>query len=448
MRRAPYINLMKGLIAAWCPSVGVAGGSTVTDRTKYHRDLQLSTYEAGSAFGASGTGVALNFTPGAGGAYTYNISQLPSYGTYQQFTVSAWHNTRSYDDGLGYYWNNAIFEIVTDYTFNGQRFILQNSYDPVGNVSYIFTDGVFAENNLTIPGQLPLNKWVHFCMVIDNWTYRFYIDGKLNQYGTFGIDYVLDYPLFINVGYRDGYDNFDGYIDDLRFYNRMLNEAEIYELASRRGIGLEAKRWRRSLRLPDLSDLWDFADTKKRNQLSVKEEEQIAAQLLKARAPKQPSTEDRKKALEWKRLVFEKINGATTEQELEAVNTVPTESVEVTAAVLAEVERQKEAKRLELEIVRREAELKAAEFDAQLKANEEALYAKLEEQRQALIAAKQLQLETLARHQLAIDAALEQERQALLLAEEADKQAAEFNRKREQRLKRIKALMLLAKLDL
>lgn len=198
----------------------------------------------------------------------------------------------------------------------------------------------------------------------------------------------------------------------------------------------------------DSSDVLKRQRKHQSNQLSQKEEEQIAAQLLKARAPKQPSTEDRKKALEWKRLVFEKINGATTEQELEAVNTVPTESVEVTAAVLAEVERQKEAKRLELEIVRREAELKAAEFDAQLKANEEALYAKLEEQRQALIAAKQLQLETLARHQLAIDAALEQERQALLLAEEADKQAAEFNRKREQRLKRIKALMLLAKLDL
>jgi len=254
MRRKPYINLMKGLIGAWCPSLGATGRIAI-DRTKYHRDLTLTTYENGQGYGARGTGMAFDFQPSFGGAYTYDVSKVPDYSTGQQITVSGWHSLRSLYDGDLYYWNNAIFEIVTSYYDYGQRLILQSTYDPDNNITYVFTDGVFAENNLYIQGAPTLNQWYHYCIVITDQEYRFYLDGNLNQYGMFGFDYLLDPAYFLNVGYRDGYDNYDGHIDDVRLYNRALTGAEVKELASRRGVGLEQRRVRRSvLSLGDTHD--------------------------------------------------------------------------------------------------------------------------------------------------------------------------------------------------
>lgn len=182
--------------------------------------------------------------------------------------------------------------------------------------------------------------------------------------------------------------------------------------------------------------------------LTSRDEEAIVAQLLKARQAKQTVVQKRKRAIEWKQLILAKINNATTEQELENVSTVPIESVEVTAAVLAEIERQKEAKRLELEIIRREAEIKAAEFQAQLKANEDAIYAKVQEQRAALEAAKQLHLRLLQRHQIAVEMARQEELRAFMEAQAAENEFVAFTNKRNQRIKRLKALMWLAKLDI
>jgi len=447
MRRRPYINLMNGLIGAWCPSLGATGRIAI-DRTKYHRDLTLTTYEGGQGYGGSGTGMAFDFQPSFGGAYTYDVSKVPNLNTGQQITVSGWHSPRSLYDGNVYYWNNAIFEIVTNFENYGQRLILQSSYDPNLNITYVFTDGVFAENNLYIQGALTLNQWYHYCVVITGFEYRFYLNGNLNQYGTFGADYLLDSAYFLNVGFRDGYDNYDGHIDDVRLYNRALTGAEVKELASRRGIGLEQQRWRRRLRLPDLSDLLDLSDLRrKQNALSQKEEENIAAQLLKARQKTKYRQEQVKKAVDWKKLFLDKINGVTTEAELDSL-VAPIESVEATAAVLAEIERQKELKRAELETLKKEAELKLLELKAEAEAKESQLKAKIDEQRAQVEAAKALQMQMLERYMVAQRAAADEEARAAYEASVAEKAYLEFKQKRDNRIKRLKALMWLTKLDL
>jgi hypothetical protein len=436
---------MNGLIGAWCPSLG-ATGTIALDRTKYHRDLTLATYEFGQGYGGSGSGMAFDFQPGFGGAYTYDISRVPSYSTGQFITVSGWHSPRS----LGadeYYWNNAIFEIATDNVEYGQRLILQASYDPNEHITYVFTDGVFAENNLYILGAPTLNQWYHYCFVITGQEFQFYLNGNLNQYGTFAFDYLLDPAYFLNVGYRDGWDNYDGHIDDVRLYNRALTGAEVKALASRRGIGLEQQRWRRRLRLPDLSDLLDRDLKRKQNALSQKEEEQIAAQLLQERQLKTKSTNKIKKAVDWKNLILEKINGVQTTEELNAISTT-TESVEITAAVLAEIEQNKELKRIELELAQKEAELKALELTKAIEENEKAIALRLKEQEHQLQILKGLQDQVFERLRLAEAAALEEERKAAYEAQIAEQRYLEFKQKRDNRIKRLKALMWLAKLDI
>jgi hypothetical protein len=194
---------------------------------------------------------------------------------------------------------------------------------------------------------------------------------------------------------------------------------------------------------------YDRADALSRHKL-LYDEETIAAQLLKARQSKKRAHQVIKKAIEWKTLFIEKINGVETVEQLDAIviPTIKTESVETTAAILAEIQKSKEQKRIQLEIAKREAELKVLELQTEAASKEANLIARIQEQQQALESAKNLQIQVLERYQMAINAAIELERKAFEEAKIAEEKANEFNRKRTQRINRLKSLMWLAGLDL
>jgi hypothetical protein len=176
-----------------------------------------------------------------------------------------------------------------------------------------------------------------------------------------------------------------------------------------------------------------------------KEEEEVAAQILKSRRPKQP--EPAKRQTDWKELLLRQINGAETIEALDSIE-IPIESTEITAKVLAVVERRKEARRLEIQIAQKEAEVKILELQAEAEAKEAQYVKGLQERQQEIAAAKQLQQEVLARYEIAVQKALEEEKQSYLEAYRAEQEATEFTRKRNNRIKRLRALMWLAKLDL
>lgn len=175
-----------------------------------------------------------------------------------------------------------------------------------------------------------------------------------------------------------------------------------------------------------------------------RQEEELAAQILKKkRKPEYKET----KQTNWKELLLKQINGAETVEELDAIE-IPAEDSEITAKVLALVERRKEAKRLELEVAEKEAQVKILELRVQAEQQEAEYVQRLTEQRTALMAAKQLQKEVLARHAIAVEQAIRIEQEAFLAQYKAEQEAAEFTRKRNNKIKRLKALMYLAKLDL
>lgn len=179
-------------------------------------------------------------------------------------------------------------------------------------------------------------------------------------------------------------------------------------------------------------------------------EEEIAAQILKNRNAKKRTYEVIKKVIDWKTLFIEKINAVETIEQLDAIPipTIKTESIETTTAVLAEIERSKEQKRLQLEIAKQEAELKLLELQTEAATSEAKLIVQIQEQQQALKLAKDLQLQVLERFKVAMNAAIELERNALKEAKIAEEKAAQFARKREQRINRLKSLMWLAGLDI
>jgi hypothetical protein len=199
-----------------------------------------------------------------------------------------------------------------------------------------------------------------------------------------------------------------------------------------------------------VTDTSDILNRYRKKQSESKEEEEIAAQLLKARQKRPEITKQYKALISWKKLIYEAIYGAETVEELEAIETppIPSDSPEIVAAILAEIEEKKAARKAELELRMAELELKIKEAAAKSVALESQISARLEEQKQAVEAIRQLQEQVIERHNIAVQAAQELHLKAFKELQAAEHKAMEFTRKRNNRIKRLKALMWLAKIDL
>lgn len=190
-------------------------------------------------------------------------------------------------------------------------------------------------------------------------------------------------------------------------------------------------------------DTSDILDRYARKRSESKQEEEIAAQLLKARRKRPEVEQSHRKLINWKKLIYEAIYGAETVEELEAIEipTAPVDSPEVVAAILAELEQQREVRRTELKLKMEEAAFAASKLQSEIDS-------KLQSQRKAIEDMRALQKQLIERHSIAVTAAREAETQAFLELQEAERKAQEFTRQRNNRIKRLKALMWLAKLDL
>lgn len=190
-------------------------------------------------------------------------------------------------------------------------------------------------------------------------------------------------------------------------------------------------------------DTSDILDRYTRKRSESKQEEEIAAQLLKARRKRPEVEQAHRKLINWKKLIYETIYGAETVEQLDAIDipAVPTDSPEVVAAILAELEQQRELRRNELKLKMEEAALAASKLQSEIDS-------RIESQRKAIEEMRTLQKQLIERHSIAVAAAREAETQAFLELQEAERKAQEFTRQRNNRIKRLKALMWLAKLDL
>ena len=78
----------------------------------------------------------------------------------------------------------------------------------------------------------PINHWFHVAGTYDGETMRLYVDGEfVAAESVTGTLFVEDAPLLIGTRLRLPSSTFRGSIDDVRIYDRALNEAEINLLA-------------------------------------------------------------------------------------------------------------------------------------------------------------------------------------------------------------------------
>ncbi len=212
MSRHEYPSLRQGLIRAWCGSLG-ASGLTLIDRSGRDAHGTLTNMAGQDNWQASGSGVALNFD--GVNDYVACGAVLPG-----AFTYSAWCYLRTIGTGKCVH-GGVVTEVYTA----------------------VFTSTLtFVQSGIqgrSFAGTIPLLRWSHVCVVRqpDNLVSVF-IDGVRSTTapqsvtGTFTLNSLGRYAT--NTTYL-----WDGYLDDIRIYDRAITPAEIRLLASRRGIGLQ-----------------------------------------------------------------------------------------------------------------------------------------------------------------------------------------------------------------
>lgn len=155
--------------------------------------------------------------------FNFGYLQVPS-GVYfnGDLTVSVWAKlnskvawSRIIDFGNGPDLNNVLFsvsyqnlEFPTFYTWNRQY-----------------------KSDVTSKIAFPLDQWVHLAYTLNGKTGTIYMNGlKTTEVITFVPEDVIRKTNYIGKSHWSHDENLNGDLDELRFYNRALNQTEIYQL--------------------------------------------------------------------------------------------------------------------------------------------------------------------------------------------------------------------------
>lgn len=143
------------------------------------------------------------------------INSLISAG---KFTVSLWikpTDMSTYTSSLS----------ILGYESTSGLFVLRiNPTSETRTLSWFISDGSTLEPRITSNSVVEVNKWYHIVLVYDGTTGYMYVNNvKQNDTENRSLNSSPSVPFYIS-GQSDAY---GGYIDDVRFYNRILSESEI-----------------------------------------------------------------------------------------------------------------------------------------------------------------------------------------------------------------------------
>ncbi len=230
--------LMAVITAALTVLTGLAQTSLTNGLAAYYpldgNALDLSG-NGNDAMAMNGAAPATNRFGNANGCYSFNgagqylVASASLFPTTNR-TVSLWFKLNRADNRpglLGYGGNSANSFFMGLNHWGDQSYVVSSHYNA-------YTLAVPFTNNA------PVNAWYHWTVVMDNGGLHFYLNGYLigSRNG------VLETPVAGtqlglgticsptgSVPYTDGNVGYlDGYLDDVRIYNRSLSPAEVLEL--------------------------------------------------------------------------------------------------------------------------------------------------------------------------------------------------------------------------
>jgi hypothetical protein len=227
MQKLLYPNLWKGCIGAWCPSVQRFPTTQLVDYSANNRHGTLTNMDAASDWVASDGKVAIDFAS----AGVNEVISTPSITLGDEFTITVWLRTRSAGP-TGY---GRVVAGASDTT--PVCYVMSNSTTSVG----------FYVNDTFLIATVPNTNNVFSCHALvfkSGMRKEVWSAGILRASTTQTATCAASTYHFGNRNFLQT-PNFDGWLDDFRFYNRALTPSEIATLALRRGIAYEQVRNRK-----------------------------------------------------------------------------------------------------------------------------------------------------------------------------------------------------------
>lgn len=194
-------------------------GTTVVDSSGNNINGTLSS-EVEVTDGYIGKAVKFTYYSDGSAADFVTIPQQNALNMTDQLTITAWINMTHVPDVVG-----TIFEKYQN--FNGYLFRIRtiNYTDP--KLQFCYGDG--GARCLLSDENIPLNKWVFVAVTFNSGYIKLYLNGTLIEEGPTTGTTIINYNKDAHIGAWGG-GPFEGYIDEIRLYNRTLNDSEIFEL--------------------------------------------------------------------------------------------------------------------------------------------------------------------------------------------------------------------------
>lgn len=148
------------------------------------------------------------------------------FDTTDEFTIAVWVQLGALDDG-------AVMSKMLDGA-NSNRNSWQFEFSDTGEPA--FTTANEADHDVDFAdAQIELDTWVHLAGTWDGQSKRFYLDGVLEYELPYQIDFDgSDFIIGADENSGSTALSFTGRIDEVRIYDRALDEAEIIDLVRSR----------------------------------------------------------------------------------------------------------------------------------------------------------------------------------------------------------------------
>ncbi|GIW96088.1 MAG: hypothetical protein KatS3mg110_4129 [Pirellulaceae bacterium] len=206
-------------------------GPIATDQTEHHRD---AVYEPGVVFfldgpadqafsGALGTNRAAMFAGGRLRARLPSLTNRYSISIWiwngmpvEARPVTGWFFSRAFDHGLQQY---------------GDHVGVGGNAAHAGRLIYLAGRG----KEKFVPGKTPIERWTwhHVCFVRDGTRVRIYLDGAL-EIETEAAESPSGVEQFFFGGRSDNEHNWEGRLDEIAVFDRVLTETDVRQLAATR----------------------------------------------------------------------------------------------------------------------------------------------------------------------------------------------------------------------
>ena len=196
---------LSGLVAAY--SFDAGSGSTVADSSGQGNN---GVSDKSAAWDAGKFGSAMRFN---GSSTIVTVPDSASLDLTTAMTLEAWVKPAVAQSG----WRTVMHKNVDRFYL----FVSSNGDTPA-------TGGTFGSGNqnTVAPSALPVNVWSHLAATFDGKTVKLYINGELVASQPQGTPLTTSTGTF-QIGGSSYGEFFNGWLDEIRIYNRALSAAEI-----------------------------------------------------------------------------------------------------------------------------------------------------------------------------------------------------------------------------